>query len=231
MIFRNRSPNRFTTIPNQTIRDKDLSDSAGWLLINLLSNADDWKITIRSLAADGRFGSHDKINKSMKLLRELGYARLTRYASGETAWDFTDSKGEFEPHSENQDMGEPHSEKPDPEKPHPENQDVLRKNNKTEIPKETNCAFDPKKFLRDQGADQKLVDAWFVVRKTKKASNTEVALEAFVREVSKSGCDINTILRKCIEESWSGFKASWKWDQTQAQTNRKRHVVNPVRAA
>lgn len=198
-------------IPHSTIRDKDLPDSAGWLLVNLLSNSDDWKVTIKSLELDGRFGSHDKITKNLKILRLLGYARLTRLHSGESVWDFTDSKGQFAPDSENQVKAEPHPEKPNSEKPNSENQNVLSNNKYSEITKEKKYA--PSVHLRSHGAQEKLIEQWFAVRSKKRLTNTEVAMELFLSEVNKSGKDINDVLRKCAQESWGGFKSSWAWDK------------------
>lgn len=100
MIIRSRPKTAYTVIPNATVRDKELPDAAGWLLINLLSNTDDWSVTVKSLEADGRFGGHEKIVKNLKILRALGYARLTRLAR-QSIWDITDTKGEFGNGSEN----------------------------------------------------------------------------------------------------------------------------------
>lgn len=66
-----------------------------------------------------------------------------------------------------------------------------------------------KKALVDLGVDSKLVDEWLVVRKTKKASNTETALKGFIGKVEKSGVDLNTALKICVERSWTGFDKSW----------------------
>lgn len=58
-------------------------------------------------------------------------------------------------------------------------------------------------------ADRQLVEDWVKVRKTKKAPVTQTALDGFVREVEKSGLSLEDALRKCCEQSWAGFKASW----------------------
>jgi len=48
-----------------------------------------------------------------------------------------------------------------------------------------------------------------LVRKTKKASNTETAFNGFKRELDKSNLDVNTALKICIERNWQGFNSSW----------------------
>lgn len=63
--------------------------------------------------------------------------------------------------------------------------------------------------LKNLGAEDQLIQDWLVVRKTKKASNSETAFKGFDRELKKSNLDVNTVLRICIERSWQGFTASW----------------------
>jgi hypothetical protein len=69
--------------------------------------------------------------------------------------------------------------------------------------------FDFKKKLVEYGFKENLVEDWIKVRKTKKATNTETAFNLFIEEIEKRSCDINLILTKIIEKSWSGFK--WIW--------------------
>jgi hypothetical protein len=48
-----------------------------------------------------------------------------------------------------------------------------------------------------------------LVRKNKKATNTETAFESFISEIEKRECNINEMLKICVENSWSGFKHVW----------------------
>ena len=79
--------------------------------------------------------------------------------------------------------------------------------NKINIEKPEKFVF--KKALIDFGAASNLADDWITVRKNKKASNTETALNGFISQVEKSGLDVNTVLKICVDNSWSGFKQSW----------------------
>lgn len=79
--------------------------------------------------------------------------------------------------------------------------------NKTNIEKPKKFVF--KKALLDLGVNEKLVDDWLIVRKNKKASNTETAFNGFVNQVQGSGLDAETVLKICVDNSWSGFKQSW----------------------
>lgn len=74
--------------------------------------------------------------------------------------------------------------------------------------------FKPKKFsfkneLLDYGAEEQLVRDWLQVRKERKASNTQTALNSFIKEVEKTDQHINEILKICIDHSWKGFKIQW----------------------
>lgn len=79
--------------------------------------------------------------------------------------------------------------------------------NKTNTGKPEKFVF--KKALLNLGIDENLVNDWLIVRKNKKASNTETAFNGFVNQVKDSGLDANTVLKICVDNSWSGFKKSW----------------------
>ena len=70
-------------------------------------------------------------------------------------------------------------------------------------------SFSFKGFLIDYGFQEKLVLDWMLVRKTKKATNTQTAYNAFINELEKKPCDINEILTLIISKDWKGFKWAW----------------------
>lgn len=72
-----------------------------------------------------------------------------------------------------------------------------------------NVKYNFRVSLLDFGFDVKLVDEWLIIRKNKKASNTETAFEGFVKQVNLTGMDKNEVLRVCVEKSWAGLKAEW----------------------
>lgn len=69
--------------------------------------------------------------------------------------------------------------------------------------------FDFKKSCMSLGFDSKLLSEWMLVRKNKKLTNTESALQKFLDEINKTGKDKNEVLRICVENSWGGFNAKW----------------------
>lgn len=89
--------------------------------------------------------------------------------------------------------------------------------------------FDFKKSLIEKGFEPKLVDEWLLVRKTKKAVNTETAFENFLIEVDKTNIDKNKLLKFCISKSWGGFKASWdltELNNMERDTGSNNFVIN-----
>ena len=84
-----------------------------------------------------------------------------------------------------------------------------RNTEENRIEEDKKYIFDFKKSLVSFGFDLDLVSQWIKIRKTKKAVNSEIAFNAFIREVEKSHLEKNEILKLCIEKSWKGFEASW----------------------
>ena len=69
--------------------------------------------------------------------------------------------------------------------------------------------FSFKKSLLELVKNKNLVDDWLLVRKNKKASNTETALKGFLLEVEKSSKTLEDVLNECVTNSWAGFKSEW----------------------
>lgn len=67
--------------------------------------------------------------------------------------------------------------------------------------------FDFAWALRGAGVSERHVAEWMEIRKTKKATNSQTAFDALVRESAKAGLSVDEAVTKCIEESWKGFRA------------------------
>ena len=78
----------------------------------------------------------------------------------------------------------------------------------------------PKQPRRD--FEEKLIDDWLLVRKNKKASNTETALKNFINEIESRDCNINDMLQIAVSNSWSSFKHNWV-DNLKNSTNGKQN--------
>lgn len=81
--------------------------------------------------------------------------------------------------------------------------------------------FSFRKELLDYGFEKQLVDDWLLVRKNKKASNTETAFKAFISEIESKECNYNEMLSECVKNSWSGFKHVWIDNLNKNNTNGK----------
>ena len=75
--------------------------------------------------------------------------------------------------------------------------------------KYTPSAFSFYHELLKLGAEKQLVSDWLAVRKNKKLTNTQTALNKFLKQVEISNYGLNEVLEKCVEKSWGGFEADW----------------------
>lgn len=66
-----------------------------------------------------------------------------------------------------------------------------------------------RKLLTDLGISVELADQWLEVRKKKRLTLTEVAIDGLKREVEHAGCTMVEAVTMAVEMSWGGFRASW----------------------
>ncbi len=85
--------------------------------------------------------------------------------------------------------------------------------------------FNFRKSLISNGADENLANEWIKVRKSKKATNSQIALNDFLSQVNKSQLDINKALEQCVINSWKGFKADWVKDMKPKNTIRALGII------
>ena len=108
-------------------------------------------------------------------------------------------------------------------------------NTQKKLSKETNKKkkSEPKKrfsfsqSLKELGAEDQLISDWLQVRKTKRASNTETALNGFMKQVEKSGLPLNTVLEICVIRSWQGFNIEWLKDLNTSELQPKQSAPAP----
>ncbi len=111
------------------------------------------------------------------------------------------------------------NESPPNHKPRTINQEPLTKNHNKEEPLAIAIApkFDFKKSLIDLGVEEKNIFAWMQVRKLKKAANTEIAMQALIRESAKAGMSVNDAVLISAERNWQGFNADWVLNPSNGQ--------------
>ena len=59
------------------------------------------------------------------------------------------------------------------------------------------------------GVQPETADAWLLVRKNKRATNTQIAFDAIAKEIRKTGKSADECIRLAVIQSWAGFKAAW----------------------
>ena len=70
-------------------------------------------------------------------------------------------------------------------------------------------AFNFRLSLIDLGVNEKIVEDWIKVRKTKNATNTETAFNKIKSQILKSGKTANECITLAVEKDWKGFEAEW----------------------
>lgn len=89
------------------------------------------------------------------------------------------------------------------------NKQYIEKSDTNVSPKET-PQFDFKKILIETYAvPECFVNDWIIVRKQKRAANTESSIKALVREAMKAGISVAAAVQMCAENGWQGFRAEY----------------------
>lgn len=93
---------------------------------------------------------------------------------------------------------------------------------KVNISKDKNIEEQPvfnfKKSLLNLGIETQIVSDWLKVRRSKKATNSQTALNSIIKEIKTSGKSANECITLAVENSWAGFKAEWLNKQTNEKT-------------
>lgn len=81
--------------------------------------------------------------------------------------------------------------------------------------------FQFRQSIIDLGVKPEIVDDWLIVRKNKRASNTETAFKRIKSEIAKSGRSANDCITLAVERSWQGFMAEWMLNEINKANNQK----------
>lgn len=77
--------------------------------------------------------------------------------------------------------------------------------------------FNFKNSLIDLGVQPDIVKDWLLVRKNKKATNTETAFNLIKTEIEKTKLNPNDCIKLAVEKSWAGFKSEWVKPETETK--------------
>lgn len=91
---------------------------------------------------------------------------------------------------------------------HTNNNILIDNSSKKNISDKENFNF-KSSLIKDLGVSEEVATAWMVVRKNKRATNSEIAFRKVAREIAKSGRSADECIRVAVENSWSGFEYEW----------------------
>lgn len=86
---------------------------------------------------------------------------------------------------------------------------VKNDNNVNNVKEKKEKAFNFRLSLIDLGVNEKIVEDWMKVRRTKHATNTETAFNKIQAQIEKSGKTANECITLAVEKDWKGFEAEW----------------------
>lgn len=66
-----------------------------------------------------------------------------------------------------------------------------------------------KRATRPQDVSAELWNDWIAHRRAKRATATQTALDQLRNEADKAGQSLSDVMRQCIAQGWTGFRASW----------------------
>lgn len=154
----------FTTIPNEILKNKEISLSAKGLLITMLSLPDNWNYTVEGLTKIVKEGK-DKVRSSLSELINSGYVTRERERNkngtlGGTV--YTVYQKPVEPKSDSPKLENPTQEEPMLETPAQLNTNIqnTKKENKKEYKSMDVCSFSQKKSARPTQLDSFLEKAF-----------------------------------------------------------------------
>lgn len=75
--------------------------------------------------------------------------------------------------------------------------------------KEGQKSFNISSYLESKGVQPAMIEAWLAIRKTKRATNTEAAMQLMEREIGKVKMTWDEVIQECVLRNWVGFKAEW----------------------
>lgn len=207
----------YTVLSNVFLKDRNLSIKAKGLLAVVMGLPEDWEFSINGLCSilkEGKTAIYNVIDE----LKEYGYCNVVmcRDELGRiSGCDYTFFE---EPQIELQQTDKPYTENPDTVKPDMDNTPQLNtysiKDTTNKVLKESKDSSLQKKFnfkqaLLDLGVCENVANDFLLVRKNKKATNSETAFKRLKTEIAQSGLSANDCITISVENDWKGFKVEW----------------------
>lgn len=198
--------NNYQCIPRELVFDKSLSDRARFVYCFMSCKPNDWDFYLEPMAREIGY-SVDTLRKYINELIESGWLEKGEQERengifGAVSYTLKATKNtdtEKYRHGKNATQ---------------HNIDNIQKRDSINKEKEDNKLSSKKKFNFKQallylGVSEDIANDFLLVRKNKKATNSETAFKRIASEIIKSGLTANECITIAVEHSWQGFKAEW----------------------
>lgn len=210
----NNELNNYQNIPRSLIFDNTLSDRARFVFCFMASKPNGWEFFLEPMAKEIGY-SVETLRKYINELVDSGWLEKGEQKKEKGMFGATEYtlKAVKSPS-----IKKPCTEITVSEKirvgENPTLNKIDNKQKQDNKEKEINKSISKKKFnfkqaLIDLGIDEHIVDDWLLVRKNKKATNSETAFNAIKKQIELSGASANDCITLSVEHSWAGFKAEW----------------------
>lgn len=240
-IFIIEAEDNFKRVHKSIIENKNIDCETLGIYTRIIVLGLKWKLNIKGLSVHLNLPD-TRIRKSIALLEQEGYVVRTavRGEGGKFyGWNYQIMPTPIE-ESKRSNAGKPTSQKTDTRFDGQVGEPTTRLTDNTvngvdnnNKPKESidlkedktkNKSFNFKQALLDLGIEENIVNDWLLVRKQKKATNTETAFKRIKNEIALSGISANECITLAVERCWMGFKAEWVKNSNNLYSNQKKTI-------
>ncbi len=131
----------FTAIPNQFLRDNNISFKAKGLFTYMYSMKNGWNFTIKSISKQQKQGELS-IKNAMDELKKHGYIKYKKYSNGKGEYYLNPMPNQENPNQENPNQENPNQENPNQENPNWDfKHEIEEQTSKEQTSKEQNKPF------------------------------------------------------------------------------------------
>jgi hypothetical protein len=207
----------YTVMSNVFLKDRNLSIKAKGFLAVVMGLPEDWEFSINGLCSilkEGKTAIYNVIDE----LKGYGYCNVVMCRDELGRISGSDYTFFEEPQIELPQTDKPYTENPDTVKPDMDNTTQLNtysiKDTTNKVLKESKDESLQKKFnfkqaLLDLGVCENVANDFLLVRKNKKATNSETSFKRLKTEIAQSGLSANDCITIAVENDWKGFKVEW----------------------
>lgn len=195
--------NNYQNIPREVVFDSTLSDRARFIYCFMACKPNDWDFFLEPMAKEIGY-SVDTLRKYINELVESGWLQKGEQGRDKGVFGAVDYtlKASKTPTRKNTDT-EKHRHRKIPI------QHNIDDKQKIDNKKNKDNKFNFLQAVIDLGVDEQVAKDWLLVRKDKKATNTQTAFERIAKEIRQCAITPNECISIAVERSWIGFKVEW----------------------